>query len=57
MQKRDYFGTVKQVELNDFWAAVLADDKCVLHPIKVDEEYNSTQEIKFPASDTEKGIV
>ncbi len=36
ISKRDYFGTIKQVVMNDQWAAVLSDGKVTLHPIEDD---------------------
>ncbi|EGR31945.1 WD repeat protein [Ichthyophthirius multifiliis] len=54
VQKRDYMGNVRDVKLNDFWAAVLSDGKCILHPIV---HSNQIKDIKFPQSDNEKLIV
>lgn len=33
--KRDYFGTIKAVCMNDQWTAVLSDGQVVLHMIEV----------------------
>jgi len=35
--RREYFGTIKQVALNDEWSAVLSDGKCSLHMIEQSE--------------------
>lgn len=32
--KREYFGTIKQVAMNDEWTAVLSEGKVTLHMIE-----------------------
>lgn len=53
VNKKDYFGSIKMVEINSRWAAVLSEKRCILHTIESD---SSTEERKFPANDTDKGI-
>lgn len=48
--KREYFGSIKQVVMNDKWTAVLSDGKVTLHMIE-DEEGN---DIKFPQNENDK---
>lgn len=52
MQKRDYFGTVKQTVMNDEWAAVLTDGKVILHQI---EDTGATDR-RFPQTEQDKPI-
>ena len=42
--KREYFGSVDQVCMNEIWTAVLADGKVTLHLI----EDSSQTDVKFP---------
>ena len=42
--KREYFGTIKQVVMNDVWTAVLSEGKVSLHPV----EDESAPDIRFP---------
>ena len=50
--KRDYFGTIKQIVLNEKWTAVLSDGKCTLHLI----ESEGVDDKRFPQNDSEKPI-
>lgn len=45
VQKRDYVGSVKLVQINDLWAAVLADNKCILHPIDPKQMSSEVKEV------------
>ena len=47
--KREYFGTIKQVVMNEAWTAVLSEGKVSLHLID-SEEYNggATDDRRFP---------
>ncbi len=56
VNKKDYFGTVKMLTMNSRWAAVLSEKKCILHEIEQAAEHPS-EDRKFPANETEKGIV
>lgn len=56
VQKRDYVGSVKLVQINDLWAAVLADNKCILHPIDPKQMSSEVKEVKFPQTENEKAI-
>ena len=51
--KREHFGSIKQVVMNDSWTAVLFDGKVVLHCI----EEQSQHDIKFPQNSSEKPII
>lgn len=51
--KREHFGTIKQVVMNDQWTAVLTDGKVVLHCI----EDQTQNDIKFPQNPSEKPLV
>ena len=42
--KREYFGTIKQVVMNDVWTAVLSEGKVSLHLI----EDESAPDVRFP---------
>jgi len=42
--KREYFGTIKQVVMNDIWTAVLSEGKVTLHMI----EDNDGNDRRFP---------
>ncbi|EAR82687.2 WD40 repeat protein (macronuclear) [Tetrahymena thermophila SB210] len=53
IQKRDYLGSVKDIRLNEFWAAVLTDGKCILHTIQPN---NNVKDQKFPQIETDKAI-
>jgi len=33
-REKDYFSSIKQLAINDYWAAALTDGKCYLHPIE-----------------------
>ncbi|KRX03337.1 hypothetical protein PPERSA_05695 [Pseudocohnilembus persalinus] len=48
VQKRDYYGSVKQVCVNGYWAAVLADNKCILHPIDPNQAPKDFKEKMYP---------
>ena len=45
--KREYFGTIKQVVMNDLWTAVLSEGKVTLHMI----EDNQSNDRRFPQTD------
>ena len=51
--KREHFGTIKQVVMNDTWTAVLSDGKVALHCI----EDQSQNDIKFPQNQGEKPLI
>lgn len=51
--KRDYFGTIKQVVMNEQWTAILSEGKVALHMIE-DQEGNDR---RFPQTDSEKPII
>jgi len=34
--KRDYYASIKQMAINSYWAAILSEGKCYLHPIEPD---------------------
>lgn len=53
ISKRDYFGTIKQVVMNDQWVAVLSDGKVTLHPIEDD----GSNDRRFPQTEQDKPIV
>lgn len=51
--KREYFGTIKQVVLNERWTAVLSEGKVSLHMI----EDQSGNDRRFPQTEQDKPIV
>ena len=50
--KREYFGTIKQVVMNDEWTAVLSEGKVTLHLI----EDNKGNDRRFPQTDQDKPV-
>ena len=52
MCKREYFGTIKMVCMNDHWTAVLAEGKVTLHLL----EDESQADVKFPLTQGDKSI-
>jgi WD repeat-containing protein 19 len=52
MCKREHFGTIKQVVMNNTWTAVLSDGKVALHCI----EDQSQNDIKFPQNQGDKPL-
>ena len=51
--ERDYFGTIKQVVMNDTWTAVLSDGKVSLHMI----EDQTSNDIRFPQAQGDPSII
>ena len=50
--EREYFGTIKQVVMNETWTAVLSEGKVSLHMI----EDQTSNDLRFPANQGEPAI-
>ena len=55
--KREYFGSIKQVAMNEQWTAVLSEGKVSLHMVEP-EDFNGSvpDDRRFPMSENDKPI-
>jgi WD repeat-containing protein 19 len=54
--KRDYFGTIKMVAMNELWTAVLSEGRCTLHTIEGELQGTNVEDRRFPQNETDKPI-